>query len=231
MPNPAQKAHPGPGSGARGESILSRETQARRVEWVDRITTFVLVNMLWAVFAAPLATLPAATAGLFATLVPWVHGESSEVFRDFFGGMRKYWRKSTVIGLVDAGIAGLVVLNLSILDSMDSYTLPAVLSRNGVLFVAALTLLTNLYVWPLLVTVDLPWRRLIGTAMKLVFLHPVWSLFAGVLMLVPLLLTLILPRFVAVLFAFSSCALLASWGAWHVIEQHQQDLFGTGSDT
>ncbi|HVO68919.1 MAG TPA: hypothetical protein VMT24_02670 [Aggregatilineaceae bacterium] len=50
--------------------------------------------------------------------------------------------------------------------------------------------------------------------MKLVVLHPVWSLVAGALTLIPSLLTLVLPRFVAVLVAFSSCALLARWGAW-----------------
>jgi uncharacterized membrane protein YesL len=203
---------------------LSHETHARRTEWVDRITTFILVNMLWAVFAAPLITLPAATAGLFATLTPWVHGEPSELFKDFFGGMRAHWRKSTMIGVIDAGIAGLVVLNLAILDSMNADTLQGLFSRNVAIFVAALTLLTNLYLWPLLVTVDLPLRKLISIAMKLVFLHPVWSLVAGGLMLIPLLLTLVLPRFVAVLLAFSSCALLASWGAWHVIEQHERDL-------
>jgi uncharacterized membrane protein YesL len=207
---------------------LSQETRARRAEWVDRITTFVLVNMLWAVFAALLITLPAATAGLFATLTPWVHGEPSEPFKDFFGGMRKYWRKSTMIGVIDAGIAGLVMLDLSILDRMNVDTLPGLFSRNVAIFVAALALLTNLYLWPLLVTVDLPLRKLIGIAMRFVFLHPVWSLLAGMLMLIPLLLTLVLPGFVALLLAFSSCALLASWGAWHVIEQYQRDLSDVG---
>jgi hypothetical protein len=57
-------------------------------------------------------------------------------------------------------------------------------------------------------------RKLISIAMKLVVLHPVWSLVAGALTLIPSLLTLVLPRFVAVLVAFSSCALLARWGAW-----------------
>jgi uncharacterized membrane protein YesL len=207
---------------------LSHETRARRAEWVDRITTFVLVNMLWAVFAAPLITLPAATAGLFATLTPWVRGEPSELFKDFFGGMRKHWFRSSMIGVIDAGIAGLVVLDLSILDRMNANTLPGLFSRNVAVFVAALALLTNLYLWPLLVTVDLPLRKLISLAVRLVFLHPVWSLLVGMLVLIPLLLTLALPRFVAVLLAFSSCALLASWGAWHVIEPCQRDLSDIG---
>jgi uncharacterized membrane protein YesL len=203
---------------------MTDDPHSLRGEYLDKITTFLLVNMLWAVFAALVITLPAATAGLFATLTPWVHGKPSEPFRDFFGGMRDHWRKSTVIGLLDAGIAGLVVLDLTILDSMKTTTLPALFSRNVAFLVAALTLLTNLYLWPLLVTVDLPLRTLIRISIKLVYLHPAWSIVASGLMVVPLLLALVLPRFVGVLLTFSSCALLASWGAWHVIEQHKHDL-------
>jgi len=192
-----------------------------RAEWIDKITSFIVVNMLWVVFASFIVALPAATAGLFVTLMPWVRGKSSEPFRDFLGGMRQYWRKATVIVLVDAGIGVLTVFNLTVLSSMEQITIPALFSRSIVLLVAVLVLLTNVYLWPLLVTIDLPLRKLIELALRLIFLHPVWSLFVGMLTLIPLLLTLVLPRFVAIIFPFSASALLASWGVQHVMEQHQ----------
>jgi uncharacterized membrane protein YesL len=200
---------------------LSHDTRARRSELIDKITTFIVVNMLWVVFAALVITLPAATAGLFATLVPWTQGRTSEPFRDFFGGMRRHWRKSTMIVLLDAVLAGLIALNLAILNSADDF--PALCSRNVALFVAALTIMANVYLWPLLVSVDWPVRQLIRVALKLVFLHPIWSLVASLLAVLPLLLTLMLPRFIVILVSFSSCALLASWGAQHVFEQHRRD--------
>ena len=70
---------------------------------LDKATTFILVNMLWMVLAALIITLPLATAGLFATLTPWVRGQTSEPFRDFFGAMRRYARQSIVIFLGDIG--------------------------------------------------------------------------------------------------------------------------------
>jgi uncharacterized membrane protein YesL len=86
--------------------------------------------------------------------------------------------------------------------------------------------IVNLYIWPLLVTLDLPVHTLIRVALRLVVLQPLWSIFATLLMLTPLLLTLFLPRAAVLLMAFSCSALLASWGAWHVMEQYRRDLFG-----
>jgi uncharacterized membrane protein YesL len=204
---------------------LANKLSARRSELLDKAMSFILLNMLWAIFASFILTLPAATAGLFATLTPWVRGDTSEPFRDFFGGMRQHWKQSTLIVLLDMGIGGLIVFNLSILDTMELPALPALLSRNVAFLFIVMTLLANLYLWPLLVTFDLSIRQLIKVSLKLVFLHPLWSIFATTLALLPLLLGLLLPRFIAVLLAFSSCALLGSWGAWRVIGPYQHDLF------
>lgn len=203
---------------------MANKQSARRAELLDKAMSFVLLNMLWAVFASLIVTLPAATGGLYATLTPWVRGENSELFQDFFGGMRQHWLRSTLIGLIDVAIGGLIALNLTILDTMELPALPALLSRNVAFLAIVITLLVNLYIWPLMVTFDLSIRELIKIALRLVVLHPLWSVFAAMLTLVPLLLALILPRFVAILLAFSSCALLGSWGAWRVIEPYQHEL-------
>lgn len=202
-----------------------RLSQEQRSERIDKITTFLVVNLLWAIFAAPIITLPAATAGLFAALIPWIRGKYSEPFKDFFGGMRRYWWKSTLIGLIDLALAGLIVLDLTILNAMEITSILTLLSRNVAFFVAALATAANVYIWPLLVTLDLSLHNLIKVALRLVLLEPLWSIFATILTLTPLLLALFLPRIAAILLAFSGSALLASWGAWHVFEKYSRDLF------
>jgi len=47
-----------------------------REDWLDRVMTLVTANMLWLVCSLPLVTLPAATAGLWAVLLPWWRGEN-----------------------------------------------------------------------------------------------------------------------------------------------------------
>jgi uncharacterized membrane protein YesL len=153
-----------------------------------------------------------------------VRGKTSEPFRDFFGGMREHWRKSTLIVLIDVGIGGLIALDLSIVDTMDVPEIPAMCTRSVSFLGILALLLANLYIWPLLVTFDLTIRQLIKVSLRLAFLRPLWSIFATTLALLPLLLALVVPRFIVILLTFSSCALLASWGAWHVIEPYQHEL-------
>ncbi len=139
--------------------------------------------------------------------------------------MRRYWWKSTIIGLIDLALAGLILLNLSILNAMQITSVLTLFSRNVAFFVAALAIAANLYIWPLLVILDLPIHKLIKVALRLVLLEPLWSIFATSLMLAPLLLALFLPRIAAILLAFSCSVLLASWGAWHVLEKYSRELF------
>lgn len=184
---------------------------------LDKATTFILVNMLWMVLAALIITLPLATAGLFATLTPWVHGQTSEPFRDFFGAMRRYARQSIVIFLGDIGVGLVVWINLQIFRQMNTLSLPALLSLNVTIFVAVSAITTNLYLWPLLVTLDAPLSQLVRTAAKLALLHPIWSILASLIAMVPLFAVFVLPAFIVLLGTFSTCALLASWGAWRVL--------------
>jgi uncharacterized membrane protein YesL len=199
---------------------MSENRHRQSSEVIDRITSFILVNMLWMVLSVPVITMPLATAGLFATITPWVRGGTSEPFRAFFGAMRQYALKSIAIFLCDIVIAMIVLANLQILSQMASLSIPALLSLNVTIFIAASAILTNLYIWPLLVTVDVPLPRLIKVAAKVALLHPLWSAFVALLAMVPLLVSLVLPRFVALISTFSTCALLASWGAWRVLEKY-----------
>jgi uncharacterized membrane protein YesL len=192
------------------------EPPPRRGELIDKATTFILVNMLWMVLAAPIVTLPPATAGLFATLTPWVRGQHSEPFRDFFGAMRRYALQSLAIVLADVVIGLVIWLNFGILRQMGT-SVPAVISLSATIFVTLAAVAANLYLWPLLVSVDAPLKQIVRAAVRLVLLRPAWSIFASLIALLPLLVSLTLPRFIALLLPFSTCALLASWGAWRVL--------------
>lgn len=192
---------------------------AELFEWIEWASTFILANLLWVMLALPVITLPMATAGLFATMAPWSRGKPSEVFREFFRALRQYWLKASVIGLIDGLIGAWVVLNFSIFRLMDSQPL-MILSQIVTLFVTMMALMANLYIWPLLVTFDLPLRNLLMTSVKLVFVHPLWSL--GLLVLVAglFIISLFFPAAVLLLASFSAAALLINRGAWRVMRRY-----------
>ncbi len=189
--------------------------------WADRAGTFILVNLFWVLLSLPLITLPLATAGLFAVLAPWGRGKPSEVFRDFFGGIKDHWRGAMVIGVIDLLGGGLIALNVYIFRMMDSSHPLALVSQSVTLFAALVLLMVNLYAWPLLVTFEMSTRELLETALKLVFMHPAAS-FGILLVIVAILLvsSLLLPQMFLLLASVSACALVISWGTWRVIRRH-----------
>jgi uncharacterized membrane protein YesL len=199
---------------------VGKSPNAELFGWADRTGTFILANLLWVLLSLPLITMPLATAGLFAALAPWGRGKPSEVFRDFFGGIREHWRQAMLIGLIDLLLGGLVAVNFSIFRLMDMSRVIAILSQSINFFAALVLLLVNLYVWPLLVTFELPFRDLLETSVKLVFAHPIASIGMLLATLAILLVSTLLPAMFALLATFSACALFISWGAWRVLRGH-----------
>ncbi|MEO8612227.1 MAG: DUF624 domain-containing protein [Chloroflexota bacterium] len=199
---------------------MGRSRNADLFVWADRITTFILANMMWVLLALPVITLPLATAGLFAALAPWGRGKSSEVFRDFFGGIREHWRQAMLIGLIDVLLGGLIALDFTIFRLMDMSQAIALLSQSINFFAALVLLLVNVYVWPLLVTFDLPFRNLLETSVKLVFAHPLASI--GMLLgtIAILFVSTLLPAMFLLLASVSACALFISWGTWRIVRGH-----------
>ncbi|HSH28049.1 MAG TPA: YesL family protein [Wenzhouxiangella sp.] len=181
--------------------------------------TFMLANVVWFVLTVLIIPLPAATAGLFAVLAPWVRGRDVEFFSTFFGAMRRKWLKSTVIGLLDLVFAVMLVINFPILNFMGLPDLLLGLLRAFYATFALLVLLANIYVWPLLVLFDLPLRRLLSLSIRLAFVYPWRSLLTLALALLPLSLVLIAPLWLGVLGLVSGAVLIINWGTWRIIRQ------------
>jgi uncharacterized membrane protein YesL len=198
-------------------------------DWLDAIVTFVTANILWILTSVPVVTMPMATAGLFAVLVPRVRGQKPEAFAAFFDGVRRYWRQSTLFFVLDGLLGGLVVANVLIIPRMGAPSLLVVLSGAVTLLVGLIAVLVNLYFWPLLVTVVLPLRTLIVMSFRLAMGHLLWSLLIAAGVGGAVILSLALPGFVTVIVAFAGGALWISWGAWRIIARYLQTEPGTDS--
>ena len=199
---------------------MGRSRNAEMIGWADRAGTFILANLLWVLISLPLITMPFATAGLFSALAPWGRGKSTEFFRDFYGGIRDHWRHAMLIGLIDLLVGSLIALNFSIFRMMDMSGIIAILSQSVTFFATLVLLSVNLYLWPLLVTFDLPFRELLETAVKLVFAHPFASIGMLLVTLAIVLVSSLLPQMFLLLGSISACALFISWGVWRVVRGH-----------
>jgi uncharacterized membrane protein YesL len=185
----------------------------------EKWANFVLANLLWAFFLVPIVTIPAATAGLFSVMGKRVRNKPSVIFTEFFGAMRRLWLKATIIGVIDIVLGGLLVLNIWIFRQMGE-DIMAMLARSVTAFVGMVLVLTNLYVWPLLVSTELPLRELIATAIKLMATHPIRSITVFIAGLSPIAVSLLLPRGVYLFVTASACAMLITMGIWPIIQEH-----------
>jgi len=192
---------------------------------LDRFSGFALINVLWVMGSAFIITLPVATVGLFAVLADWVRGKNSEALARFFGAMRQYGFKASLIGLADAVMIGLLMFNLQIIPQMD---LPMPIQypfMSITLFIGLLVVMANLYIWILLVTYDLTLKRLADVALRLSMTHFSWT--ACVLLMAAGILgvgLVAVPSGISVFVLFSGCAYVVAWGAWRVIRQYDDDL-------
>jgi uncharacterized membrane protein YesL len=171
----------------------------------------------------PIITIPLAMAGLFATLAPWGSGKPSEVFNNFFSGIREHWQKAMLIGVIDLLLGGLVAVNFSIFRLMNMAQPVALLAQSVTFFVGLILIAVNLYVWPLLVTFDLPLRDLLSTAVKMVFTHPIASIGMLLVTFAILLGSTLLPAMFLLLASVSACALFISGAVWRVVRKHITD--------
>jgi uncharacterized membrane protein YesL len=170
--------------------------------------------------SVPLITMPLATVGLFQIASKRVRGKEPEFFQDFFSAMRRYWAQSMVIGLIDALAGGIIVMNLSILVTMDLANPLAVLSWCTTLFAGMILLLANLYVWSLLVVIEEPVSQIIKISLKLVVVHPLWSLGVLVAASLPFVVGLVLPLAVLLFASISLSSLIINRGTWHIIRRY-----------
>ena len=191
------------------------------MELANSVSTFVLLNMLWLFCSLLIITMPAATAALFATVAPWGRGQSpSQPLANFFVAMKKYGVKATAVGFINLLVGSLVTFNFLVLRQIRTDQILPVMTLIVTLIFTVLLLLSNVYVWPLLVTVDPPLKVLLKNAVKLALVHPFWGILVLAAGLVPLLVSLLLPQIFLIIVTFAATVLIIYAGAWRVIRRY-----------
>ena len=153
-----------------------------------RLGVFLAGNVLWLVVSLPLITLPAATGGLFY-LVYRVASEERDLdpkpakIGDFWVGMRDYWQRSTLLGLLD--FMALAMLLIALFFYSGSSVEPFRWLIGPVFLILIVFLGMQIYLFSLLiVSPEASIWSIFRQALLLVLVHPLDNLL--------LLLTLIL---------------------------------------
>jgi uncharacterized membrane protein YesL len=187
---------------------------------VERWSTPVMANILWALGSVLVVTIPLALVGLLGVMFRWTTNRNAPVFPVFFGTIRRAWRKAYLAAAFDLALGGLVLLNLRIFERMSDNDLLLFISRGVTLSVALLLVLVNLYLWTLIAVWDAPFRRLLKLSVQLVFAQPLWTFAVGIGCAATLIFSLMLPMAVFVVATGAAAAFIACRGMYFVITKY-----------
>lgn len=135
----------------------------------SRFWQIVLLNALYVFACLPIITIGPATAGLTYVLRNFSQGKPVEPFNDFFGKCKEHFKQGVivfVINVIIAAAAGFAAYMWSS-DEMQVSSVFRTIALVVVFFVVIIWFFANFYIYPLMVSFDLPLKKLIRNSIIL----------------------------------------------------------------
>lgn len=141
---------------------------------LQRLSDTVLLSVIWVVACLPVVTAGPATAAMFAVVRRWDEGQDASVAPAFVRYFRENLRQGLISGIAGAAVASLLLADLMIAGALA----PPIASSLGLIAVIAgvVVAATAVYLFPLMVTYDLPLRRLVRLALMFAIGKPATTL-------------------------------------------------------
>jgi uncharacterized membrane protein YesL len=129
----------------------------RLYQWLDTVSNFLFLNVLWFIASLPLITIFPATAAIFAVTRDWVRGKEIGVVEPFLRYFRENFFQSLVTGVVWTLLGLLLILDIYFFNQVNHW------SRTPLLSVIAITMVVYLamtvYLFPVIVNYRTGWLR------------------------------------------------------------------------
>ncbi|MCB8968199.1 MAG: DUF624 domain-containing protein [Ardenticatenaceae bacterium] len=163
----------------------------RLYRWLDTVSDFFLLNLLWLLACVPIITIFPATAALFAVVRDWVKGKETGFFKSFFRYMRENFGQSLAVGLTWT-VVGLVLLaDFLFVRSITSWARTPLLVL--VLSLGVIYLATAVYIFPVMAQYHAGWLHIIKNSFIIAISSPITTISAVLLVLLTALVVYYLP--------------------------------------
>ena len=167
---------------------------------LDRITSFLFLNILWLVLCLPVVTIFPATTAMFGVIRKWHNEEDVMIFKHFFKLFKENFRQSFLIGIIWFGIA--FVLYFNILASLHMPQLMR-LSMLAIFFsFSLLFIITSIFICPVMVHYDMNMIELMKNVLFIAVTKLKNSLLVGITFCIAVLVTYIMPITIVIIWSF-----------------------------
>lgn len=137
------------------------------------ITRHLLLNLAFIVGSLPILTVGGSLAGLFSAVRGSNNSTATETLRSFVRGFRANFWQGSWFGLLLAAFAWLWRLDFVVISRTPGH--PNTLVVISLYGIGALVVAAGLYVYPMLVSMALPSRRIAKNALILVAVKPLYT--------------------------------------------------------
>lgn len=199
-------------------------------KFLSKTGDIILLNFLFLICSIPLFTIGASAAALYYSCLRIIKGGESSPRRDFFNSMKQNFKQATLIWLVFALLAIVLVWNLQFLSAL--HTTASVILKYASYGIAALLALELLYIFPVVAAFENTTKNLLKNAFLFTYMHIPSTILMFFLWMIPLSLTFtdfqLLPLYVFCwfFFGFGLLAFICSWLFYRIFKKYlpEEDL-------
>jgi uncharacterized membrane protein YesL len=147
--------------------------------FLETLTNFFFLNVVWLLACVPVVTIFPATAALFGVVREWVRQEDAGVLGPFVRRFKENFVQSLVVGWLWAILGALLLFNLLAIRRM-----PGPLGLPSLVLVAVVGLVyltTTIYLFPVMVCYETTWHGVIRNAFFISASQPIVTIIGLVL--------------------------------------------------
>ncbi|WP_045518418.1 YesL family protein [Neobacillus niacini] len=185
--------------------------QNKIFRFLEVVTDYAYMNILWLFFSLPIITFFPATTALFRIIRKRANGEEIPILKSFFHYFKKDFKKGVLFGsaviFVSVMLVGDFLIIVSLENPWQSVLLPILI------VITLLFLMVTVYFIPLCISYPLSFKHLLSMAFGLSIRRPIRPVLVICLFVLLAVLTLY-TKFFTILLVFSIC----SWIQYKLIQ-------------
>lgn len=137
--------------------------------FAGRFWQIVVLNALYVFCCLPIVTIGPATAGLTYVMRNFSQGKPVEPFGDFFAKCKEHFKQGLAVFFIDLAVIGAAAFAAYMWssDEMQVSSFLRTVALVVVFFVSIICLFANFYIYPLMVSFDLPFKKLVRNSIIL----------------------------------------------------------------
>ena len=137
----------------------------RIYRWLEVVTDFFLLNLMWLVACLPVVTIFPSTAAMFGVVRDWVRNKEGGLARAFVSRFRENFAQSLLVGVLWALFGAALLLDFSVAGRLPPGA--EVVAKSLLILATLLFASASVYLFPMMVHYEMGWRTLIKNALLL----------------------------------------------------------------